>query len=412
MPHTTKTIMPTPPADRQVIISGPGFGESIALMALMISLVALSVDIMLPALPEIGRDLAVRHRNDVQLVVSMLILGLSAGQMTYGPLSDSIGRKPPVFAGVVIFIMGCLLSIFATHFTVMLAGRFIQGIGAAGPRSVILALVRDQHKGRAMGRVMSAVMAVFIIVPAIAPALGQGILLVAGWRTIFSALITLALIALIWFMIRQPETLSQERRIPFSAKRVMRGIVETCKNRIALGYTLAAGLILGAFLGYLNSAQQVFQEVYGLGRQFPFVMGLLALSVGGASFFNSRFVMRWGMRPLSRMATLTLIVLSVFYLIVAYGMGGHCPLWMLLACFIVAFFCIGILFGNLSAIAMEPLGHIAGVGAAVVGSLSTFVAVPLAIIIGRSYDGTTLPLISGFVILSTLAAAVMRWAER
>ena len=397
--------------DIPVVKRGPGFGESIALMALMISLVALSVNIMLPALPEMGKDLGVRHHNDVQLVISILVLGLSVGQMFYGPLSDNIGRKLPIFIGIIIFMFGCLLSIFATQFTVMLAGRFMQGIGAAGPRSLIVALVRDQHEGRAMARVMSVVMAFFIIVPAVAPALGQAVILIANWRAIFGTLMILSSIALTWFMIRQPETLPRERRMPFSLKGIRTAVVEICTNRIAFGYTMATGLILGAFVGYLNSAQQVFQEVYGLGRQFSFFIAVLSLSIGSASFFNSRLVMRWGMRRLSRIAIQLLIVLSVFYFIVVYWVGGHSPLWMLMSYFMMAFFCIGILFGNLNAIAMAPIGHIAGVGAAVVGSLSTFVAVPLAIIIGRSYDGTTLPLIGGFAILSIFAAVIMRWAE-
>ncbi len=391
--------------------TAPGLGESITLMALMISLVALSMDIMLPALPDIGRDLGVGHPNDAQLIISVLILGLSLGQMIYGPLSDSTGRKPPIFAGVVIFIIGCLVSIFATRFAVMLVGRFIQGVGAAGPRSVIVALIRDQYEGRAMARLMSAVMAVFILVPAVAPALGQGVLLVANWRLIFVALVALAFVVLIWFMIRQPESLPRERRISFSVKRIGKGVVEVCTNRIALGYTLAAAMIMGAFLGYLNSAQQIFQEIYGLGRQFPAFTAILTLSFGCASIFNSRFVMQWGMRFLSRRALQALIALSLLYLIVVYHMGGYSPLWMLMICLMSTFFCIGILFGNLNAIAMGPLGHIAGVGAAVVGSLSSLVAVPLAITIGRCYDGTTLPLIGGFAILSIFSAAIMRWAE-
>ena len=399
------------PADNSSSKRGLGFRESIALLALMISLVALSVDTMLPALPDIGRDLGVRHSNDVQLVVSVLIFGLAIGQLIYGPLSDSTGRKPAIFAAIAIFTLGCLLSIFATRFEVMLAGRLIQGIGASGPRSVIVALVRDQYGGRAMARMMSAVMAVFIIVPAVAPALGQSILLVANWRSIFVALMLLGMIALTWFTIRQPETLARELRIAFSPKKIMMGAVEVCTNRIALGYTLAAGFIMGAFLGYLNSVQQVFQEVYGLGRQFPLYMAILALFVGAASYYSSRNVMRVGMRYLSRRAVMLLIVISVLYLTVVYSMGGHSPFWMLMVCFALAFFCLGILFGNLNAIAMEPLGHIAGVGSAVVGSLSTFVAVPLGIIIGRSYDGTTLPLVGGFAILSTLASFVMRWAD-
>jgi len=390
---------------------GPGFREAIALLALMISLVALSVDTMLPALPDIGRDFGVRHANDVQLVVSVLIFGLAIGQLIYGPLSDSTGRKPAIFAAIVIFTLGCLISIFATCFEGMLVGRFVQGIGASGPRSVIVALVRDQYGGRAMARMMSAVMAVFIIVPAVAPALGQAILMVANWRSIFVTLMLLGMIALIWFTIRQPETLARERRRVFSPRKIMMGAVEVCTNRIALGYTLAAGFIMGAFLGYLNSVQQVFQEVYGLGRQFPLFMAILALFVGGASYCSSRIVMRVGMRSLSRRAIMLLIVISLIYLIVVYYMDGHSPFWMLMVCFATIFFCLGILFGNLNAIAMEPLGHIAGVGSAVVGSLSTLVAVPLGIVIGRSYDGTTMPLVEGFAILSILAAIAMRWAD-
>ena len=399
------------PIDDHSMKRGPGFRESIALLAWMISFVALSLDIMLPALPDIGRDLRVTHPNDAQLVVSALILGLSMGQLIYGPLSDSTGRKPAIFAGIVIFTLGCLLSILAATFEVMLAGRFLQGIGAAGPRSVIVALIRDQYAGRAMARMMSAVMAVFIIVPAVAPTLGQAILLVANWRIIFVALMLLGVTALTWFTIRQPETLAPELRIAFSVKNTLMGAVEVCTNRIALGYTLAAGLILGAFLGYLNSAQQVFQEVYALGRQFPLYMAVLALFVGGASYFNSRIVMRLGMRALSRRAILLFIVISLVYLVVVYHMGGQSPLWLMMVCFALAFFCFGILFGNLNAIAMKPLGHIAGVGAAVVGSLSSLISVPLAIVIGRSYNGTTLPMVGGFAILSSLAAVVMYWAD-
>ncbi len=400
------------PAIAQSIKQGPGFRESIFLLAIMISFAALSLDIMIPALPYIGKDLGIKHPNDAQLVVSILIFGLAMGQLVYGPLSDSTGRKPAIIVGIIIFTLGCLLSILATRFGVMLTGRFMQGIGAAGPRSVVVALIRDQYAGRGMARVMSAVLAVFIIVPAVAPALGQAILLVAEWRMVFIALLLLGLFAATWFMVRQPETLPRERRTPFGIKHIFAGAVDVCSNRTTIGYTMAAGMVMGALIGYLNSAQQIYQEVYALGRQFPLYMAVLALFVGGASYCNARIVTRVGMRPMSRWAIRLLIVISVTYLGIVYRMGGHSPLWMLMVCFATAFFCLGILFGNLNAIAMEPLAHIAGVGAAVVSSLSTLVAVLLAVAIGRCYDGTTLPLVSGFAILSILAAVTMRWADR
>ena len=389
----------------------PGFVEFILLMSLLISLTALSIDTMLPALPDIGRDLGVQYANDVQLIISTLILGLSMGQLIFGPLSDSVGRKPVLFAGVVIFVIGCGLCLFSSGFTVMLIGRIVQGIGAAGPRSIVVALIRDQYEGRAMARMMSIIMSVFIMIPAIAPSIGQGILMVASWRAIFGSLLCLALIALAWFVWRQPETLLSSYRIPFNFNKITRAFMEVCRNRISLGYTIITGFVFGALLGYLNSAQQIFQEIYGLGSLFPIFFGILALCIGCASFFNSRIVVGYGMRKLADRAMKALAALSIVYLAVVYSMGGFSPLWMLMACLMTAFFCIGILFGNLNAIAMTPMGHIAGTASAVVGSLSSFIAVPLAIFIGRCYNGTTLPLITGFAVLSILSIFIMRWAD-
>jgi DHA1 family bicyclomycin/chloramphenicol resistance-like MFS transporter len=389
-----------------------GLGESLVLMALMISLVSLSVDTMLPALPDIGADLNVGHANDVQMIISSLFLGLSIGLIFYGPLSDSLGRKPVLFAGMAVFIGGCTLSIFSTSFTIMLVGRVLQGLGAAGPRSVVLALVRDQYEGRAMARIMSTIMSIFIMIPVFAPSIGQGILLLADWRAIFAALLVLAAIVLVWFGGRHPETLSPDHRLPFSCRKIAAALVEVCRHPVALGYTVAAGFIMGAFLGYLNSVQQIIQDLYGLGLWFPLIFGILGLSLGSALFLNSRIVMRLGMRKLARRAMATLAGLSASYLAVVTAFGGRSPFWMLMAFLLAAFFCIGFLFGNLNAIAMSPLGHIAGTASAVVGSLSTFLAVPLAFLIGRLYNDTTLPMIGGFVLLSCISSGIMRWADR
>ncbi len=390
----------------------PRFGEFVTLTALIISLVALSIDIMLPALQQIAGDLGAPRANDSQLIVSALFAGLAAGQIVYGPLSDSIGRKPASHAGLVLFILGCLMSILATSFAVMLAGRVLQGLGAAGPRSVIIALVRDQYEGRAMARIMSLVMAVFIMVPALAPGIGQVILMIAHWRAIFGFLLAVAAISLVWFALRQPETLAPERRVGFSPSRIVLAVRETCGNRVAFGYTLASGLIFGAFVGYLNSAQQIFQIQYGLGALFPLYFAVLALAIGGASLVNARLVMRHGMRRLSAWALGMLTGLSLAFLVPATLAGGAPPLWALMAYLVVAFFCIGMLFANFNALAMEPLGHIAGVGAAVVGSLTTLISMILGGAIGQAYDGGVLPLVAGFALLGLAAIAVMRWIER
>lgn len=390
----------------------PGPIEFIVLMALMVSLVALSIDAMLPALGEIGADLGVVRENDTQWIVTALFLGLAVAQLLYGPLSDSIGRKPAIYLGMAVFVVGCLLSIFATDFTLMLTGRVLQGIGAAGPRIVTIALVRDGYEGRAMARIMSFVMAVFILVPALAPMLGQGIVMIAHWRGIFVFFLLLALFASTWLAIRQPETLAPDRRVAFSFKQTAAAIVESCTNRTAFGYMLAAGLIFGAFVGYLNSAQQIFQVQYGVGAAFPFYFAALALSIGCASYLNARLVMRHGMRVLSRWALMALSALSVAFLVVTYLMAGHPPLWALMAYCLLSFFCLGVLFGNFNALAMEPLGHIAGTAAAVIGSLTTFLSLVFGLLIGQAFDGTVLPLIGGFAGLGLAALAVMSWTER
>ena len=230
----------------------PGFREFVALMALCMSLVALAIDAMLPALAEIAADLDVTDANDRQHVLSVLFVGLAIGQFFYGPISDSFGRRGPIFVGFALFLIGSLLSLLATSYTMMLAGRFLQGLGAAGPRIITVAIIRDGSAGREMARVMSLVMMVFILVPAIAPALGQGILLLASWREIFLSLIVLAIIAVSWFYFRQPESLPVENRRRFNISEIVDGVIEICNDRAAIAYTIDGGLVFGAFVGFLK----------------------------------------------------------------------------------------------------------------------------------------------------------------
>ena len=354
-----------------------GFVEQVVLLAMMISMVALSIDVMLPALLPISQDLQANSPNDRQYVISAVFLGLAVGQLFYGPISDSTGRKPAIYFGFGLFLVGCLLSIFAENFTVMLIGRFLQGLGVASPRIVSLALIRDQYEGREMARFVSLVMTVFILVPILAPAVGQGILFFAEWRMIFVTLFMLGFATLLWFGLRQEETLVPEKRAPFSLRRIWRAVKEVIYTRAAFGFTMVGGFIFSAFLGYLTMSQQIFQDQYGVGEMFAVYFGVLALAIGAASFVNARLVMRFGMRQLSYIALIILTSISFLFLVFTYITIGHPPLWTLVSFFMIAFFCIGILFGNFNAMAMEPLGHIAGVAAAVIGSITTFVSMGL-----------------------------------
>jgi DHA1 family bicyclomycin/chloramphenicol resistance-like MFS transporter len=388
------------------------FQEFVIILSLLMSLTALSIDAMLPALPAIGTELAVQNINDRQLVISMLFLGLALGQLFFGPLSDSTGRKPAMYAGFTIYIVGAVLSVLAVSFPMMIFGRLLQGIGASAPRAITLALVRDRYEGRIMARVMSFIMTVFILVPMLAPALGQTVMAFAGWRAIFLALISIALFSLVWFAVRMPETLAPEYRAPFSLSRITRAAREIVSNRTSLGYTISAGLIGGAFLGYLNSAQQIFQEQYALDDLFPVIFGVVAFSIGLASLTNTRLVMRYGMRYLVKGALRVMLLLAVIAIGVAIVTDGHPPLWFLMAYLMMSFFSVGILFGNQNAAAMAPLGKLAGMGAAVVGSLSTLIQMPLGTIIGQNYNGTVFPLVIGIAALAALSLLVVTWAER
>ena len=392
--------------------SSPSYLEFVILVSMMMSLMALSIDAMLPALPQIGSDLNVPNPNDRQLVVSSIFLGVAVGQFIFGPLSDKTGRKPAMYIGYSLYICGVLLSAFAYTFPMMLFGRLLQGIGISAPRAVLLALVRDLYEGRLMARVMSFVMTVLLLIPMLAPSLGQAILFQAGWRSIFFSFIVIALVTLVWFTLRMPETLSLEKRIPFSLKRIIDSTIKIIKLRTTFGYTLSAGLISGAFLGYLNSAQQVFQEGYALGDKFPLYFALIALSIGLASFLNARLVLRFGMRFLVWWSLIVILGLSAVTLGIAIMISGQLPLWLVMAYLMSTFFCVGILFGNQNSLAMEPLGNLAGIGAAVVGSLSTLISIPLGTLIGRSYNGTIIPLIFGITVLSGSSIIVVRWANK
>ncbi|MEZ5926382.1 MAG: multidrug effflux MFS transporter [Hyphomicrobiaceae bacterium] len=398
--------------NRSSLERAPSTAESVTLMALLISLVALSIDAMLPALPQLGADLGARHPGDTPLVLSALFLGLSLGQLIAGPVSDSIGRRGVVLSGLAVYLVGSAICALSGDFNTLLLGRLIQGLGVAGPRVVTVAIVRDRYAGDAMARIMSFIMSVFILVPVVAPALGQIIADWAGWRAIFWGFLLLGALAGLWFTFRQPETLTVERRTPFTLTRIWTGIRETLRHPDVIGYIAAAGCVFGALVGYLASAQPIFADQYELGEQFPIYFAVLALAIGAASILNARLVMTLGMRRLMRLALMAFSLMSLAATGLALATGGHPPLWALMTYLMAGFFTQGILFGNLNAAAMEPLGHIAGLGSAVYGAATTLISLTLGAVIGRAYDGTVLPLVLAFTGLGLAALVIVLAVER
>ena len=386
--------------------------EFIVLVALLNAMVAMSIDTMLPAIGTIASELGAADPNSRQFIISSFFAGMTVGTLMWGPLSDSTGRKPAIFAGLVLYAIGATLCLFSGSFEMMLIGRAVQGFGAAAPRIVSIAMVRDGSSGAAMARVMSFVMSVFMLVPILAPSIGQLVLFVASWRVIFLGFLVMALIAAVWLWLRQPETLPRESRSRLSGQALLSAAIEVLRHPVAMGYTLAVGCIFGSFISYLGTSQQIFAEQYGEGEYFALWFGLFAVAIAMAMILNGRLVMKYGMRSLSRLALRGNIALSGLFLVAALAFAGHPPLWLLGVYLFTNFFCCGILFGNYNAIALEPMGRTAGMASAISGSLSALFAIVTGSLIGQQYDGTVIPLAAGFTGLGLLALVFTLWADR
>jgi len=386
--------------------------EFIPLIASMTAIGGMSIDGMLPALGQIGRDLHVASANDPQLVISSIFGGMIFGGLLGGPLSDSAGRKLAITLGLAVYIVSSLICATAASFPVLLAARVLQGIGASIPATVSIALVRDLYAGDAMGRIMSYAMTVFILVPIVAPLFGQFVLLLGSWRLIFFAYCVIAGLVCLWLTLRQPETLALDKRTPFRLGPILSSARQVVGNRNAMAYTLAAGTIFGALLGYLNSAQQMFQDLYGTGAAFPAYFGSLAAAVGLSMIVNGSLVMRFGMKRLTILAFTGIAGLSLAFLVYVLATGGKPPLWTMLGYLFPTFFCFGAVLGNLNGLSMQSLGHVAGVAAAIFGSMRLAIAMPLGLIIGRAFDGSVLPVVLGFALLGSVALATTLWAGR
>ena len=380
--------------------------EFIAMMAALMSIVALALDAILPALDLIGITIGTKEVADNQLLVTMIFFGIGIGPLFFGPWSDSVGRKPVVYIGFAIFILASLICIFATSVPVMIAGRILQGIGLSAPRTISVAMIRDTYSGDYMARIMSFVTVVFILIPVIAPLTGKILLDLYNWQAIFYAQLLFSMLICFWFWKRQRETLKVEDRNIFSFHVLKKGFLEILQYKVTIGYTLISGFITGSFLVYLSTSQQLFEQQYDLKEEFPYIFGLIAIAVGAAIFLNGTLVLKYGMEKLVTFSLWGYFLTSVVYVALFYTTPNP-SIFILLGFLGVQFFAVGFLFGNLRAIAMQPVGHIAGISAAITGFISTMMAVPISTYIGRFVDATALPMFIGFAICSGISVPIL-----
>lgn len=383
--------------------------EFIALMAMLFATIAFSIDAMLPALPEIAAELTPQDVNRAQLIVTSFVFGMGFGTLLAGPLSDAFGRKPVIVAGAVLYCAAAAVAWAAQSLELALAARVVQGIGAAGPRVVAIAMVRDLYVGRNMARIMSLVFLIFALVPAIAPSLGAVIIHFAGWRAIFAAFILFALLSVGWMVLRQPETLPRAARQPLSMRGVTGNVLEVLSNRVVRLSILVQTMAFATLFATLSSTQPVFDVAFGQAENFHLWFAAIALLASSASAINARLVVRLGMRRMVRGVLSAQIAMSSVFLLVSWlGWPEALHLWAYFVWVTGVFFMAGMTLGNLNAIAMEPMGHIAGTAASVVGSLATMGSVLLAVPIGLMFDGTPVPGVAGVLALCIGALAVMK----
>jgi MFS transporter, DHA1 family, multidrug resistance protein len=371
-----------------------GFREFVALMAALMSINALGIDMMLPALPDISRDLGMTTENQRQWIISIYMIGFGLAQLAYGPLADRYGRRPLMLAGLLLYAATSLIASFAASFETMIAARFLQGMAAAASRVLVVSMVRDCYSGRQMARVMSLSFIVFLAAPILAPSIGKLILLVAPWEAIFHALSAFGAILAIWMVLRLGETLHPEYRRSIDLGEIVAAAREVVGNRCSLGYTLALSMSFGAMLGFVGSAQQLFTDVFRAEDVFPLVFAFIAGSMGLASYLNSRIVLRLGSRRVSHAALMGYIAIGGAHLLSSEFIGETLVSFALFQFAIM--FCAGLMGSNFGAMAMEPMGAIAGTASSVQGTISTLIAATIGIVVGQSFNATSIPVVMGF----------------
>ncbi|KQU56120.1 MFS transporter [Sphingomonas sp. Leaf339] len=384
-------------------------GEFVAFIAALMAVNALGVDLMLPALADIGHQLSIATANHRQWIITAYMLGFGAGQLVYGPLADRYGRRPILLVTLVGFVAASVFAAGSQTFAGLLGARVLQGLMSASTRVLAVAIVRDRYSGRQMARTLSVAQMIFFLVPIMAPSLGQVLLAFGPWRFIFYALAGFAAFVLAWTILRLRESLPVDRRSPLSIMALKQAYRLTLTNRFSAGYAVAASMTFGGIIAFVSSAQQIFVDEFHAGERFTILFAICAFSMGCASFANSRLVERLGTRLISQSALLGLIGLSVLHIVVIAAGRESLVTYMVFQA--LSMTCIGLCGSNFGAMAMEPVGHIAGTASSIQGFITSVGAVVVGSVIGQSYNGTTWPLAIGYLGIGIVVLGIVYLVE-
>lgn len=380
----------------------------IVIISMLMALVSLVINMMLPAYIKIKQSFNLSDSSEVHKVVSFLYLGLAIGQLFLGPLSDAWGRKKVMALGLLTFLFGCLISTLATKFNFLLIGQIIQGLGLGAPRVLSLSIVRDKFSGNGMAKIMSYIMVVYILTPTVSPTFGKFIVDLVPWKYLFVLFGFITIIVLVLYGLNLPETLPIDRRGKFRVSKILHSIKEISSNRATTLYIVILGLYSGVFIGILNLSQQIFEFDYNLGDRYPFYFAFLALSIGAASFLNGTIVTYFGTKRLIEKAIQLSFLCALGFLISLFINNGVMSFANLFSFLVCQFFCYGILIGNISAQAMKPFGHIAGLASAIIGSISTILSVPLSILVGKLYNSSQMIVVLSFFAIGFLSILILK----
>ena len=399
-------------AARDTINSKLSRVEFTMMISMIMAVTALAIDMMLPAFGAMRSNFGLAaDSNAVAPIITFFFLGLALGQPVFGPLSDALGRKRVLYAGLALYVVASIGAAFSPSLGVLLLLRFIAGLGAAGPNVVARGVVRDAYEGQAMAKVMSYVMAVFIIVPVLAPTLGALILRFGEWQLIFWFFAAFGVGVGLWSR-RLPETLPPEMRIPLNLKYLIEATGVVLRSRLTMGLTFAATALFGFFTSYLASSQLIIDDIFGLDAWFPIIFGGSAAVLGIGMLVNARLLNVVPLRLLLKRTFIGYGAAVLLLTMIAWTTGGTPPFWLFLVGLIPILFCHALLIPNLNAAAMVPMGHVAGTAAAVMGTVTILGGASMGAVIDVAYNGTIIPLATASLIGFAVAFAFFLWADR